>query len=255
MAPRDYYPQVPDGMRVITLASATTPMPLHVPFLHELEGFTVFRSHYDQGDRELYFLHVGYFAYDLLAREALIVVRKYYPFAMIEPVPDAAMGSLDDTMTAEFEVLRVASARIVARKPPQRTAFGTPTVGPTPTQYFAILLLRRDAPGDGASIPRLPEFRGHHVYGVRASHDGGECQDVRVGFFRDLQRASDFAESIRSHYPEAAVLPVSTREQARVTGLVQQRAGVVQSTAPGKASDTPTTPPRSATDAPPFARN
>jgi hypothetical protein len=66
-----------------------------------------------------------------------------------------------------------------------------------------------------------------------------------------LQRASDFAESIRSHYPEAAVLPVSLREQARVTGLVQQRAGVVQSTDTRVKTTTPSaSAQRSAQDAP-----
>jgi hypothetical protein len=239
MVPHDYYPQVPDGMRVITLASSNTPMPLHVPFVHEIEGFTVFRSQSEVVDSTLYYLHVGYFANDAIAREALLVIRKYYPFAMIEPVPDAAMGSLDDTMTAEFRVLREAAAHVVARREIPHHA-----VARKPTQYFAVLLQRRESPAEAKSIPRLPEFRGLHVYGVRASHDGGECQDIRLGFFRDLQRARAFADAIRAHYPKAAVLPVSKREHARVTGLVQQSSPVVHSTRtePPKPAPVPSSP-------------
>jgi hypothetical protein len=210
-APHDDSPGS-DGLRVVTLISARTPMPLHVPFRHELEGFTVFRSTTGEGDSALYHLHVGYFANVSRAREAQEVIRKYYPFAMIDWAPRKGLGSLDDTLNTDFEMLRSPSARVVTR----------PTVSAKPAQYYAVLLIRRETPGDAASIPRLPAFRGFNVYGVRASHDGGECQDVRLGFFEDVPRAKLFVESIRSHFPQAAVLPVSSREHARVIGLVRQ---------------------------------
>jgi hypothetical protein len=217
------------GPRVITLASSTTPMPLQVPFVHELEGFTVFRSRNGEGDATLYHLHVGYFVDEQRAREALLVIRKHYAFAMIEQAPSTGLGSLDDTLNTDFEVLRSASARVVARKP----------VAARPTQHYAVLLVRRETPGDASSIRRLPAFRGFNVYAVRASHDGGECQDVRLGFFEDLRPAKQFADSIRSHFPQAAVLPVSERERARVTGLVRQRGEAARAGAASTQSSTP----------------
>ena len=130
--PRDDGPGT-DDLRVITLASACTPMPLHVPFRHELEGFTVFRSRSGEGDSELYYLHVGYFATDLAALQAREVIRRYYPFATIERAPRTGMGSLEDTLDADFQVL--AAARVVARRqaPPKPAA-------PKPAQRFAVLL-------------------------------------------------------------------------------------------------------------------
>ena len=189
-------------------------MPLHVPFRHELEGFTVFRSFSGEDDAALYHLHVGYFADEPRARQALEVVRRYYAFANIEPAPRTGMGSLDDTLAADFELLRSASARVVAgRNRP------VPKPAPTPVQHFAVLLVRRAFRDDAPPIPRLPAFHGFSIYAVCASDDDGDCQDVRLGFFAHVALAQKFADSIRGHFPQAAVLPVSDRERARVTGL------------------------------------
>ncbi|MFM2287989.1 MAG: hypothetical protein RL684_1132 [Pseudomonadota bacterium] len=204
------------GLRVITLASACTPMPLNVPFRHELEGFTVFRSHSGVGADELYYLHVGYFANEARAREALQVIRKYFPFATIDVAPSEGMGSLDDTLNTDFQVLRSATAQVVGRR------VARPASTRAQAQHYAVLLVRRISLLGAAPIPRLPAFRGYSVYAVRASSDSGDCQDVRLGFFPDVVQARQFADAIRSHFPMAAVLPVSDREQARVTGLGRQ---------------------------------
>ena len=207
-APYGDSPEAGD-LRVITLASARTPMPLDVPFWHELERFTVFRSFSGEGDSAFYHLHVGYFASESRARQALEVVRRYYAFATIELAPGTGLGSLDDTLNTDFQVLQSTSARVVARN----------RVMPKPVQHFAVLLVRCFSPDGAAPIPRLPAFRAFSIYGVRASDDDGDCQDIRLGFFQDVMRARLFADSIRSHFPQAAVLPVSDREHARVTGL------------------------------------
>lgn len=214
-APQDDSPQA-DSLRILTLTSAPTPMPLHVPFVHELEGFTVFRSRTGDDNAALYHLHVGYFANEQRARAAQEVVRKYYPFATIEKAPRSGLGSLDDTLNTEFRLLRGATARVVERVVARQRA-----TQPNP-QHYAVRLLRRAPGGSAQPIPRLPEFQAFSVYAVRANDDDGDCHDVRLGFFVDLVRARQFANSIRGHFPKAAVLPVSDREHARVIGLGRQ---------------------------------
>jgi hypothetical protein len=222
--PRDDAPGT-DDLRVITLASARTPMPLYVPFRHELEGFTVFRSRSGEGDSELYYLHVGYFGSELAAIQAREVIRRYYPFATIERAPRTGLGSLEDTLDADFQIL--AAARVVARRqaPPKPAA-------PKPAQRFAVLLARRTFPLDATPIPRLAEFEGFSVYAVLASGDGGDCQDVRLGFFQHVELARKFADSIRGHFPTAATIPVSEREYERVAGLRPGGGAVVRWGAP-----------------------
>lgn len=215
-APRDDHPGAGD-LRVITLASAPTPMPLQVPFLHELEGFTVFRSHTGEGDLAHYYLHVGYFANEARAREALEVIRRYFPFATIEAAPREGLGSLDDTLNTDFEVLRSASARVVTRRPPAARLMVPPPA--RQAQHYAVLLVRRASTSRLPPIPRLASFRNFSVYAVRASDDDGDCQDIRLGFFRSIELARHFADSIRNHFPQAAALPVSDREHARVNGI------------------------------------
>src|SRR5882672_5413767 len=71
-------PQFSEGLFVINLDSSSMPMPLLVPFRHELEGFSVFRSRKMEDGRERFRLHVGYFDTQKHAEEALEVVRKYF---------------------------------------------------------------------------------------------------------------------------------------------------------------------------------
>src|SRR5580765_8658162 len=108
--------QFSEGLYVINLDSSSMPMPLLVPFRHELEGFSVFRSRKMEDGRERYRLHLGYFDTQKHAEEALAIVRKYYAAAFIAAAPGESLSSLEDTMTAEFHLVRTAYARVVGPK-------------------------------------------------------------------------------------------------------------------------------------------
>src|ERR1700694_4760337 len=90
------------GLYVINLGSSSMPMPLTVPFRHELVGFTVFRSRSFEHGRERFRLHLGYFESEQRAEEALTVVRKHYPDAWISAAPATNLGSLDKPVNAEM---------------------------------------------------------------------------------------------------------------------------------------------------------
>ncbi len=239
------------GLYVITLGSGSQPMPLYVPFVHELDGFTVFRSRSTAQGREVFHLHVGYFDSEARAVEALEVVRRHYPAAQVAPPPGAGLGSLDDTLNTEFRMLRRASARVVrpaqsspqpepqpqaqaqaqsqpqaqaqAQSQPQATGALRPAGAAQPQQY-AIRLRRSPRPQDEPPIPRLPLFRAFSVYAVRVDHAGITCQEVRLGFFGDVLSAREFAGQISQHFPAAGVVPVSGREVAFVAGLAERQA-------------------------------
>lgn len=206
---------------VITLASGDAPMPLYVPFVHELVGFTVFRSRSLADGREQFHLHVGYFDSEARAREALAVVRRYYPEARVAAPPGNGAGSLDDTLNTEFRMVRSASARVVAPGEQQRPKAAVPATGP---QRYSVRLRRSPEPANDPPIPRLPQFRAFSVYAVRVMQAGIPCQEVRLGFFDDLAAAQGFADSVRQHLPQAGVVPVSEREVARVAGLATGQA-------------------------------
>src|SRR5580693_9303288 len=101
------------GLYVINLESSNMPMPLTMPFRHDLVGFTVFRSRSFEHGRERFRLHLGYFESAQRAEDALRVVRKYYPAALISTAPVSHLGSLDNTVNTEFRLLRTAYARVV----------------------------------------------------------------------------------------------------------------------------------------------
>ena len=221
---------------VITLASASVPMPLHVPFVHELIGFSVFRSRAVEDGRERFRLQLGYFGSKALAQEALGVVRRYYPTAWIVTAPRSGLGSLDDTLNAEFQMLRSATARVVRREdltlPSSSTtndasAASVPASDAPPAtepQRYVVQLGWWTQPLTAAAMPRLPVFRAYHLYSVRTMRGGIPHQGIRLGFFKNVSGARQVAEHIRSHYPRVGVVPVSYREYARVQDVLQQRA-------------------------------
>ena len=220
---------------VITLASADVPMPLHVPFVHELVGFTVFRSRSVKYGREHFRLHLGYFESEARAQEALGVVRRYYPAARIVSAPRSGLGSLDDTLNTEFRMIRTAAARVVRREdfalPPSAAATVTDAVKPrsinplpaTEPQRYVVQLGWWARPVDPTAMPRLAVFRAFDLYSVRTIREGTSYQGARLGFFQNIDRARRVAEHIRSHYPRVGVVPVSHREYARVVELMRQR--------------------------------
>jgi hypothetical protein len=113
------------GLYVINLDSSSMPMPLTVPFRHELVGFTVFRSRSFEYGRERFRLHLGYFESARSAEEALSVVRKHYPAAWISAAPESHLGSLDNTQYR----ISLAAHRLRARRNAREPHEGTCTRG------------------------------------------------------------------------------------------------------------------------------
>jgi hypothetical protein len=215
---------------VITLCSAGLPMPLEVPFLHELVSFSVFRSRAIEDGRERFRLHVGYFESQARAIEALAVVRRHYPAAWISTPPGGDQSSLDDTMNTSFRVIKSAHAR-VASSTDARGAVADAASAPSLDQHiepysqrYVIQLDWTSVPIIVGAVPRLPAFRPYYLYTVRTLREGHPQYGLRLGFFKNFRLAQQVAEASRSHYPRLTVLPISHREFYRAVDLVQKRA-------------------------------
>jgi hypothetical protein len=228
---------VGDGsLYVITLCTASLPMVLRVPFVHELEGFSVFRSRRVENGRERYRLHLGYFDSAARAHEALAVIRRYYPSAWISSAPRTSLGSLDDTMNTAFRMIRRATARVLrpedyalpSSAADEATPPKTPQVTDPPVaaakQRYAVQLDWSTVPIRSMAIPRLAVFRAYNLYRVRMTRDGTVEHGLRLGFFRTLTSARQVAEYVRSHFPRVSVVPVSDRECARALDLIHKPA-------------------------------
>jgi hypothetical protein len=235
------------GLYVINLESTSMPMPLTVPFRHELVGFTVFRSRSFEHGRECFRLHLGYFESKQRAEEALPVVREHYPDASISATPGTNLGSLDNTLNTEFRLLRSAYARVVTSASP--TTVPVPVaakvvasavvwaVAPAvpPPQHCAVQLEWSLAPIIAAKLPRLAILEAYHLYTVRMLREGSPQQGLRLGFFTSAEAARRVAEYVRPEFPGVAVVPVSHREYSRAIELARQRA--LTAVAGGKAPD------------------
>jgi len=214
---------------VITLCSSSVPMPVHVPFVHELVCFSVFRSRKIEEGRQRYRLHVGYFDSAERAREALRVVRRYYPAAWVAPEPESDMGSLDDTMNTSFRLLKEARARVVTAQdyappiPDEATASTTNRHDTTPQRY-AVQLDWSDTPVSAGSALRLVAFRHYHLYSVRATRDGIRHHGLRLGFFKNIHAAAQVAMQSRVEYPRVSVVPISHREYTLAADLILEGA-------------------------------
>jgi hypothetical protein len=274
------------GLYVINLDSSSMPMPLTVPFRHELVGFTVFRSRSFEYGRERFRLHLGYFESAGSAEEALSVVRKHYPAAWISAAPESQLGSLDNTLNTEFRLLRTAYARVVTRASPTKAPAPVAAKGaasavvkepsldpanraaasavPSP-QHYAVQLEWSLAPVIAADVPRLAIFAEYHLYTVRMLRGGSPQQGLRLGFFTSAVAARRVAEYVRPEFPGLGVVPVSHREYSRAIELARQRAlkAVARGQAPGasavaRESEGRVVPPRAAAPAlpgtPPRAR-
>ncbi|MGH8262486.1 MAG: hypothetical protein ACRETU_00915 [Steroidobacterales bacterium] len=247
-------PQFSEGLYVINLDSSSMPMPLLVPFRHELEAFSVFRSRKLEDGRERYRLHLGYFDTQQHAEEALAVVRKYYAAAFIAAAPGESLSSLEDTMTAEFHLVRTAYARVVKTKdlpaglprpgPPQTPPPVTARVvstnvfrEATPQDYgfddphrrtekqrYAVQLDWSVAPIIAADIPRLAIFDAYSLYTVREQREGLPQYGLRLGFFSSADSARQVAEYIRPEFPGATIIPISNREYTRALEAARARA-------------------------------
>jgi hypothetical protein len=247
---------ISEGLYVINLDSSSMPMPLLVPFRHELEGFSVFRSRKLEDGRERYRLHLGYFDTQGHAEEALAVVRKYYAAAFISAAPGESLSSLEDTMSAEFHLVRTAYARVVKSKelpaglprPEQEQQPEPPPVTSrvvnanvfreaTPEdlgydspqrrseqQRYAVQLEWSVAPIIAADIPRLAIFDAYSLYTVREQREGLPQYGLRLGFFSSADSARQVAEYVRPEFSAVAIIPVSNREYMRALEAARARA-------------------------------
>lgn len=208
---------------VITLCVANVPMPLRVPFVHELVCFSVFRSRTIQGGDDIFRLHVGYFDSEAGAREALKVVQPYFPEATVSPAPNSALSSLDDTLNTSFQMLKTAHARVVsAGERPSSPA--DQSLQPEMQQRFIVQLDCSATPIESGSVRHLTLFRTHMLYTVCVMHAGNRQHGLRLGFFDDLAKAQRLADIVRREYPRAIALPVSHREYTRADQMMRQRA-------------------------------
>jgi hypothetical protein len=236
------------ALYVITLDSSSLPMSLDVPFRHELVGFTVFRSRSFEHGRERFRLHLGYFESARRAEEALSVVRKYYPAALISAPPVSHLGSLDNTVNTEFRLLRTAYARVVTpasaptapapvaeevakgaasavvKEPRLDVANQVPAPAVPQAQHYAVQLEWSLTPINTVEVPRLEIFEAYHLYTVRVLRQGSPQQGLRLGFFTSAESAFRVAEYVRPEFPGVGVVPVSHREYARAIELVRPRA-------------------------------
>jgi hypothetical protein len=244
------------GLYVIDLDSSSMPMPLTVPFRHELVGFTVFRSRSFEHGRERFRLHLGYFESEQRAEDALTVVRKHYPDAWISAAPATNLGSLDNTLNTEFRLLRTAYARVVTpasaptapapvaakvaasavvKEPSLDANNRAPAPAVPPRQHYAVQLEWSLAPIIAAGVPPLAIFEAYHLYTVRMLREGSPQQGLRLGFFTSAESAFRVAEYVRPEFPGVGVVPVSHREYSRAIELARQRA--LKALACGKAPD------------------
>jgi hypothetical protein len=218
------------GPYVVTFAVSFERMPLAVPFVHELEHFSAFRSHSIERGRAVFRHHVGYFETRQAARAALRVVRRHYTDAYVSTAPNRGLGSLDDTGITEFSMARPVASGGVLPDPgrPARRAAATLPAASAPLcdaalQRYAIqldVLRRADA---SVSTPDLEMLGAHMLYRVHVLLDGQLHQALRLGFFPSMEAVLRVLERVLTRCPQANVVPISGREYARVRDLVAGR--------------------------------
>jgi len=207
------------GPYVVTFAVSLERMPLAVPFLHELEHFSAFRSQTIERGQSVFRHHVGYFETPEAARAALHVVRRHYTDAHIATAPNRGLGSLDDTGITEFSVARPAAARHATPSAPAGAGRRAAAARDGALQRYAIQLdaLRRaDAP---ARAPDLGLLHAHTLYRIHVLLEGVRHQAFRLGFFPSMDAVQPVLAHVRNLCPSAIVVPVSAREYARVCDL------------------------------------
>lgn len=193
---------------VITISISQTPLPLpQGAQLPEIGGLTLFRAKRVVGAKELHLQQLGYFESRPAALALLTQLERDWPAAMVELAVDGGMGSLDDTVITQFQVLQPSfdppPARAEAKDAPA-------------AQYYAVQLIRQNAPIDFARVPKLPQFRGMALYRVEYERDGTKTYGLRLGFYPTPAAARLAADSVRERFPRAALVPVSEREVSRV---------------------------------------
>ncbi|MBS0394964.1 MAG: SPOR domain-containing protein [Proteobacteria bacterium] len=207
---------------VITLATASLPMPVKLVAGLAFAGLAPFRTRTVEDGRERFRLHLGYFASPADAEALLPRLRAHYPGALVAALPAVPSGSLDDTLNTAFSLLR---APIAALVPPPSPAGDPPTLSPDQVagvmapQRYAVQLDWSLRPIDPDRVPRLGIFRAYRLYAVRVHRHGGTEYGLRLGFFTSLDGARQVADYLRADYVCASVVPVSYREYSRASEL------------------------------------
>ena len=219
------------GPYVITFAASLERMPLAVPFLHELDHFSAFRSHSIERGRSVFRLHVGYFDSQDAARAALRVVQRHYTDAHIATAPRRELGSLDDTGITEFAMARPGSAATGRRRSDADAAADQSACDVARQRYAIQIDALARAPGAGAAAD-LAVFQSYTLYRIYVLLDDVLHQAFRLGFFPSLDAAQQVLARVRDRCPRAIVVPVSEREYARIRDLAP-RDGVAAPRAAG----------------------
>ena len=224
-------------LHVITLISSTAPIPLPQFQSPRLEGLAVFRSRRVDDGRERFRIHLGFFASAAEAEEMLPVVREIYPWAFVGPAPQSNLGSLDDTASTRFTVVRTAeflaptpaspvrdAAPVIAAPEAQPAAVTKAAPQPKAAQRYAVQLMWSKQPIDVAKIANIGIFAGYLLYAVETAPGSRRMYGVRLGFYDDELSARLVALYVRPTF-KAMVVPVSAREVASASGATIRLSG------------------------------
>src|SRR5262245_15520201 len=117
------------ALYVINVCSSAVPMALELKGVAGLEGLVLFRSRQVADGRARYRLHLGYFEKWTDAERVLPRVHERHPGAWITLAPQSGLGSLDDTGSTEFRLIRApARARALETGSTDEAAANTGTV-------------------------------------------------------------------------------------------------------------------------------
>jgi hypothetical protein len=152
-----------EPLLAITLCSSNAPIPMPTLTDDRLRGFALFKSRRREEGRERFRLHLGYFQTVTEAERVLELVRATWPRAMIAAVPEANLGSLDNTALTRFSIVQPpAAAQDVPEPPPMVTAKVTvlPAVASPQVVAPEPPVLRTVVPQRPAEPAPAPTFAG-----------------------------------------------------------------------------------------------
>jgi hypothetical protein len=246
---------------MLTLCRLLEPVEIRPPQSPHLRPFTFFttRARQTDGSDHLY-LHMGFFESMAQAERWAQAVRGRHPEAIATFAPPAfwqlpdseepPCPAVDEPLT-DTQVLAILERRhpvdaqngagrresdqIELLRPEDtgtRLALKEAVARGAPVS-FAVQLQWSSRPLDLTGLPALALLKAHTLYGVESRRASRSCFFLRLGFFGDPVSAKEVAFHVRSHFPEAAVIPVLDEEITRarqacmdttlIPCLVQQR--------------------------------